>query len=571
MYKLVLIILFIISSLRICGQEIQIEYTSFTESFKEESENIYVPFEYNRYSRNLSSKKGEINLVYDQDFPDSLRIAMDRSKDIWEHRIHTFHPIIISVGMESLDDKIVMDTEVGYIIGGNADILGCPVSLASQLCNCQMGTTSLPDARIKLSNKISWDISINNSPDVRYNAISIGMRGIAIALGFGSSVQRKGNLSSVFEFQNNFPSFFDKKIHNGELYLSELHSGTFQLTQFVKSNSLTIDGAIAEYDLYAPTIYEPQKSLVYLKNPTSIMSATFGCGNKIFSIDFATLDILNNLGWSIYDDMDRASIICDDLNDNDEGSVYLSHKFVLNEHADNASHFEWKLSVLSSTGEYEIIQESSDKYFESFAINDFSEFKIDSRGCILAKVECTYQNNNGQIIDAAPYFFSLWLKPEILNIRNVECSSVTPYSFIMKCIVDYIGSDHITVGVEEEFNTSYRTYVFTEPYSAHVVTGDISSLCYSWVDIMVKNDYGFMSNKLEFLPKYPAKESMLADSSFDGQQYTDKTVVYVFNLAGECIFKGDNLEFNTKQFPSGIYIKHETIAGEYIVSKIQLP
>ena len=136
-------------------------------------------------------------------------------------------------------------------------------------------------------------------------------------------------------------------------------------------------------------------------------------------------------------------------------------------------------------GEY--ISVSTGNNFD-FTINEISnprEYFVNLDGDLEGKVECEYMLS-GNIFKAAPFSISLELKPEILSIDDVVVISNDDYSFNLLFNVRYTGADYINVEVEEEYNTTVRLYTFEEPFIAHVKTGNITSLYYSWVTIEAK-------------------------------------------------------------------------------------
>lgn len=566
--KLLLVLLYSITSLYVHGLNLQREYISFSDNYLAGCK-TYSPSLEGIHGMNIASgRKGEINLVFDESFPDSVKWALELSKDIWEHKLRTVQPIVITVGMESMDTNIVVDTEVGYVVGGSLDMIGCPSSLASQLRNYPLGSPDAPDARITLNDNLYWDVTTSGISNDKYSAVSVGLRAIAMALGFGSSIRRKVNLTAAYVFSAGVPSFFDKMVHSGDTYLSDFTSGTFPLSQFVRSDLLKVQGLEDDYDLYAPSSYEPMRSMIYLKDRNSIMSAYFGCGSRFFYIDSATTDILNKLGWSTTDHEERYSIECVDADGDGVECAYLSHEFRIQGFEDEVSGYEWIFFLKDMWDNYIEIQRSTDSYFKTQPIDNLDGFKIDANGFLVGKIECSY-SIDGKTHDAYPFFLTLSIQPQILSIDNIRSIKTGPYTFKVSCLVNYVGSDHVTVGIEEEYSSSYRTYVFEEPLTAHVVTGNMSSLHNNWIDIMVKNNYGMVSERMVFPTSNDNFE--FESNQLESRDTECGSIIHVFNQTGKCVFIGQESDFDTYRFPFGVYYKKVMSGSDFLTSKLIIP
>ena len=308
----------------------------------------------------------------------------------------------------------------------------------------------------------------------------MGLRSIAIALGFGSSVIQES--INKYNYTNLFPTCFDNLIIDKDhRRLTSLFAGAKEFADFVTSDNLMVN----TYPLYSPKQYDPFRSLVYLKTDNSIMSESIGMGDKMFKIDNCTLEILNSLGWNLPMETSVFKIRCNDIGEDGLGSAYNSHSFYLDAERNSISEINWNFYLKNKGGEY--ISVSTGNNFD-FTINEISnprEYFVNLDGDLEGKVECEYMLS-GNIFKAAPFSISLELKPEILSIDDVVVISNDDYSFNLLFNVRYTGADYINVEVEEEYNTTVRLYTFEEPFIAHVKTGNITSLYYSWVTIEAK-------------------------------------------------------------------------------------
>ena len=92
------------------------------------------------------------------------------------------------------------------------------------------------------------------------------------------------------------------------------------------------------------------------------------------------------------------------------------------------------------------------------------------------------------------------LTPAIDSISDLKYHLLDEYSFNVEFTVYFHGTNHIDVNLEEEYNTSIRTYYYEGPDKVHVKTGSLASFNYSWIHIIAKNEYGSAERILEFPP-----------------------------------------------------------------------
>lgn len=64
--------------------------------------------------RRSSSNKGEINFVYFDEFPDSMKVAITAAANLWESKISNGHPIYIGVCYDYLEPNVAMAADVYY-------------------------------------------------------------------------------------------------------------------------------------------------------------------------------------------------------------------------------------------------------------------------------------------------------------------------------------------------------------------------------------------------------------------------------------------------------------------------
>lgn len=213
-------------------------------------------------------------------------------------------------------------------------------------------------------------------------------------------------------------------------------------------------------------------------------------------------------------------INCNNISDNGIGSSYESHTFSLAKGNENVSNFSWRFLLKNKQGSYTQISTGNSENFTIDKISSADNFYITINGDLEGRIECDY-SLNGKLHSAVPFTLSLELKPIIQSIDNVSITRAGEYEFYATFDVKYTGADYISVEIEEEHNTTLRNYRFDEPHIAHVKTGNITNLYYSWVTIIVSNKYGTASESIEFAPAFYTNngESLIQEVTYDYQLF----------------------------------------------------
>lgn len=245
------------------------------------------------------------------------------------------------------------------------------------------------------------------------------------------------------------------------------------------------------------------------------------------------------------------NIECQDITDNGIGSSYVSHTFCLAKSSDDISRYEWTFMLRDVSGNYVRVSTGNAPQFTIDKISDHENYHVSSNGELEGRIECRY-TENGKETDAAPLSLLLELKPIILSVDNVEVNRLENYSFTVSLDVEYDGADYIFLEVEEEYSSSLRNYMFEQPYFAHMTSGKISSLYYSWVTVLVTNEYGSAEHTIEFEPTYCAG---IEDNV--GTRLNDKDKIQIFRLDGMMMFEGDRKSLTDTTIPAGTYILRE--------------
>ncbi len=257
-------------------------------------------------------------------------------------------------------------------------------------------------------------------------------------------------------------------------------------------------------------------------------------------------------------------ISCDNIAEDGIGSEYLTHTFSLESDGAQVSQHQWHYYLKSSDGEYAEIQSDSAPQFSITPMEELSGYYISDDGNVEGKIECEY-TISGETRHAEPFMLTLDLKPVIIAIDIQRIDNEDMYTFRISGTVEYAGAQHITVEVEEEYNSSLRTYRIDEPETAHFTTGNITSQYASQVTIVITNEYGTIRKSYEF---QPSESSGITPSSLDSGSAAH---IQVFTPHGVLIYDGIAHDIRKETLPSGIYIIKEASGNATTVTKIAIP
>lgn len=507
----------------------------------------------------LSNNEGNIVLTYDESLADSIKISLLAAKKLWESKLPTKQPIFINVQFDSLGDDISMIADVLYC---ETILEGCPCALASQIRNSPFGTIDSPDGYIVLNSDIDWNCKFSKEYASEYNLPTMVLRGIARCLGFGTSITEDSE--DLFFYRFGFPTYFDKLLYNNDKALCDIPAGSFDMANFVKSDNVYAHTTSRSHKIYAPEVFVQDLSLCCFDDQNSIMSYNIGQGNIDLAIDENTYDILRTIGWNL--PQSGFSIKCNNISDNGIGSSYDAHVFSLLNGTEDVSNHRWRFLLKSKLGDYTEVSSGTSDTFTIPQISSPDQFYVNINGDLEGRIECDYTLNGVQYY-ATPFTLSLELKPIIRSVDNIAIVNNSEYEISLKFNVHYTGADYVSVEIEEEFNTTLRNYRFDEPYIAHIKTGNITNLYYSWITIIVSNKYGTVSETLEYAPTFGAK----AFSTPLNIRLSSPTVneIRLYSVDGSLVFKGTLPEFLNQTFNPGIYLKQEIFDnGTFNTSKI---
>ena len=520
----------------------------------------YVPLP--KKTQRVSSTKGEINLTFYDDMPDSIKTAVIVAKELWETKLHNKKTIYLDVTFEPLEEGTVMSTETGYL---NENSNCYPSALASQWREYRDPDTEGPDGYIGLNSDMDWNCSFSNGNNTSYNVTTMALRGIARCLGFVSSIKQ---LKDSYYFYDGIPTVFDCHLYNGSSCLANMTQYSPTLSEFVTSDNVHFTTGLKNYQIFAPKQYQDGESLCYFKNTNSLMAFSLGEGNAFMNIDSSTIDILNAIGWNL--PFETLRIKCSDIDDSGIGSCYKSHSFSLQEHSINISTYLWTFSLKNKQGKYEVISQGRNADFTISKIEKPDRYAFNSNGDLEGKVECVYFVD-GKEYYAEPFHVSLEQKPLIVSVYDLT-RKWDDYNFDLNFNVCYTGAENILIRIEKQYDFGMITFRVEEPFIAHVNTGQISGLYYSWVTIVASNEYGTTQKTLEFPPFFDEEQPISTPASVSPlHDKNDDFEIQVYNLQGDLMYYGHAADFDEGSLTKGLYIKRTLFqSGEYSTSKIAI-
>ena len=506
-------------------------------------------------ARRLSSNKGNINLVYFDEVPDSMKVALSAAATLWEAKISNKYPIYIGVIFQEVDPEIAVAADVYYYeYKFNNDTVLCPSSLLSQIGNEYDNDENSVDGYIYLNPNLNWNCTFTTENFADYNLTTMALRGIARCLGFGADIFESDY--DYFEYLSSYPTCFDKYLFSNSTCLVDIEIGSSKMAEFVKSDNVYFKSTYNSYKIYAPNEFIQDMSLCYIDDDNSLMSHALGKGNCVLTIDEKTIDILRTIGWNLPETGLR--IKSDEISDDGIASSYINHTFYLDKGDITVTNYQWKFLLKNKSGEFELISAGNSDKFSIDKIETPENFYVNINGDLEGRIECSY-HINGENFNAIPFSISFELKPKIISIDNIEKHYSSKYGFYLTFTVQYTGADAIYTRVEEDYSYGERVYWCYEPYLAHVKTGIITNLFYSWVTVEVENNYGIVEETLEFEPEYdiysPGYNILgISDSYFD-EYLIDE--IQIFSLNGILIYEGSPFDLSMNKITSGLYIKKE--------------
>lgn len=506
-------------------------------------------------SERVSSNAGQFSINLDN-VPDSIATCVYVAVDIWESVLNNEEPVYLKFFYTEQDEDIQI--EVSNIRADNNTFY--PTSLHYNKNTTRSRTSDdYNDAKIYINKNVAWDCSHNDNILIGTKNMTYAiLRSIAVSLGIGSSVVEKTGGFIGFSVGSRCYTVFDRLIISSTgVKLSDLtnigNRKNTALDNFVQraegGNIFVKDTLSISRKMYAPNVYEPFKSLIYLDNENSLMHYDLNEGDKYLQIDTTTINMLKELGW-IMQPTKKAEIVGVGIDESGIASAYENHSFqIQNNTENNITNIDWTYCLPLKNGNDSIICESSNTMsFNIPRIDNADKYHVNINGDIYGMIYFSGLINGELVTDS--YRISLELKPKIKNVTILRKESNAPlYSYNLYYTVEYTGSDNLTISIEEEYSPELRTAFIREPFLAHVVSKKIASEYYAWVDITVRNQYGSDIYTIE-LPPYNNNIRTADVNSIPCEIYTHIDVYDIYGKQVGSVLTVDDMV----DYDNGMYI-----------------
>lgn len=550
-----LLIFFITGKLYAQETEMLVFAEKFTNSSSASTVQTILP----KTERLSSSQRGSIEMIMGDDIPDSVRVCANVAAELWRSYLNNKYPIRLNVSYLDLDSDNDIEIEVLYRPG---DIY-YPTSLYAHLFDVELGgEDGKADAYIFINKSKEWDCSHNKEISASTRNMTYAMlRAIAVSLGFGSSVTQKTiRGEDIIAFgESKGHSVFDNLIFSSQgKYLKDITNiGNRQNTELanyaqpLQGINLYVLKQDEQHKLYAPEQFEIYKSLVYLDNKESLMHHNLKTGTKQFRVDATTIELLDAIGWGI-NTPNEVEIVGKGIDDTGLASAYESHTFTLQNHnGGTITDALWTYTLPLQNGKDTIISQAPNSLpFNIQAIDNEDKYRINVNGDISGKIIFTGKIKGKEVEDI--FNLSLELKPRIKAVKIIKKESNYPLSsYNMYYTVEYVGSDHLFIQIEEEYAGGMESQFVYEPFFAHVVSKYITAPFYNWVDITVENAYGKDIYTIE-LPPYTESNTKALPLN-KPEVKSQYTYIEVFDEQGRKITRIENLN-ELRMQKQGLYI-----------------
>ena len=550
---IVLVLTAIFSSLSLYAQER--DTITFVDEFATNSINQTVLPVLPKNEQLSSLNRGSIEFTYKTEIADTFKTAIMAAGDIWSHYLSNKAIMEIDVNYTSgLSNDVT--TDVIYV---NQDSLAYPAGLHAFL-----GFVTNEDAIscgiININSDIDWNCSFSSDSLLSTNNLTYAMlRSIAHILGFGSTVREiefrgtktilGSNLqispfdniifNSNGEMMNELPCYSNRTDNVAAKTYCQPEDGV-SIYAFNQSNS---------YRLYAPSVFNTNKSLKYLDNPESLMHHEIFAGDKIQRIDDVTINLLREIGWELTSN-NGVKIICDDIDSTGIASALQRYNFRLqNSIGGVISDAEWVYRLPLNDGNDTIIATSNNSQtFTIPSLSDATHFNRNIHGDIYGTIEFTGKINGEDVYDT--FNLSLELEPKIKNVTITNITSIENGFYSISFTVEYAGCSQLRVEKVHEYTSGVPVYYIDEPYIAHVTVRAIMPDQWAWIDIYATNQYGEDIYTIEL----PALINLYdnAGVQFVPENETD-CLIDVYNAQGQLLLK-DVPASSLNTLPTGLYI-----------------
>ena len=395
------------------AQDVSVDTLSYADNFSS-SDGAAIIQTIQAKSARVTSEQGSINFIFAEDVPDSIETAVAVAGDIWRQYLDGKAEITIGVEYDILENDI--ETEVIYFSKDSNPELNYPSSLYNYLFPFNTSSSSTTekdnDGRIFINSGTSWDCSFSEETVATANNMTYAaMRAIANVLGIGCSVKEyiRRNASSIYFDLTKGHSVFDNLVFSsdGKQMKDIPNTGrrieNATLREFIQPTGDTEIYALLQspsYKMYAPSVFEPFRSLVYLDNVNSLMHYDLNSGNKIHQVDNVTLNLLREIGW--YSQVDPlVNIVSTDIDSTGIASAFRSHEFTVeNLSSGTISNARWEYRLPLAAGGDSLMLSASDVLtFEIPKVSNEELFSRNVNGDIYGRIIFTGEVNGTAVED----------------------------------------------------------------------------------------------------------------------------------------------------------------------------
>lgn len=250
----------------ICSQEVL--YT-FEDNYQTGSTYV-IPSDSAHFRRVKTMGYGTIRCQFDDDVPAAVRHGVEKAAGVWQCYLSNEDTLSLRVMMKNSlsNNNCDVVTKVIYI-PIIEDLTSYPKCLLRHHGIGQDVVISEDyDAAISFNSDVDWGFGLGEELFSKKNATFAALRSIALAMGFGSSVETR---SRYVAFRSNYSSPFDKLIfsESGDSLSQIPMTGSLNnpdLNRFVCPDNgyLYVKEMSEGYKLYAPPTFENHRSLKYL-------------------------------------------------------------------------------------------------------------------------------------------------------------------------------------------------------------------------------------------------------------------------------------------------------------------
>ena len=453
--------------------------------------------------RKSQATGGNIKVTFLDNVEDSVAQAIHAATELWE----SYLPIGVEVPIEVAFAPIANEMQLTISYLSEGDTLYCSPYYTNYINTSVDVGNYLPI--VTFSSSVNWSCRYDGAANGTYSLTTAMLRGIAMALGFGTTVVQRGGTRSgecVFFDTNRADPYtpFEYRVYDTANHsLSGITKGKKERENAVLrafseqgSNSVKFFASDGQsYSLYTPNSFETNKSMIFLDNDNSLMHHLIPRGSLILNIDTITLNILREIGWKLQSPS-VTDITCPTIPVSGVASAYVQHQFSIVNYSVAMSSLKWSCLMRQSDGDYHVASQQNGGTTFSISPSTFSFQSPNTDGDLDCIVELSYILGGSE--HKIQKHLSFELSPSIIDITDQTVhlgNHTTLYDYSLN--IRYAGATDVTIGVEQEYSSYYRIIHVSEPYLAHAYISSLNRGNYVWLDISVSNAYGSDTRTIE--------------------------------------------------------------------------